>query len=107
MEYAPSGARKWAASKFIGDYGKMLEFKFNPHKKHIQAKVKLAGEEEAIHLEINDYELKEKGDNPAIVVREASADREWINLLIRDLLVGKEIPIPANKYKLIHEILKE
>ena len=106
MEYAPSGMKNWAVTKLIGDYGKMMEFKFNPDKKQIYAKLKLAGEKEPIVVEITDYELKKVNEKSFVNIKNAHADREWINILIRDVLVGKNIPVPADKYKLIHEILK-
>ena len=90
----------------MGDYGKMVEIKFNPKEKHLFARLDLAGEESPIEVEITDYELEESGESTNIIVKQATVDREWIELLIRDLLIDKPISLPADKVKLIRGILK-
>lgn len=90
----------------MGDYGKMIEIKFNPKEKHLFARLELAGEENPIEVEITDYELEDSGESTKLIVKEARVDRRWIQLLIGDLLIDKPISLPADKVKLIRGILK-
>lgn len=107
FKYAPSFIKTRAASKIMGDYGEMVEIKFDPENKHLIASLELAGESDPIEIEITDYEFVESGEKTKLIVRQATVDREWINLLIRDLLIGTPISLPADKVKLIRGILKE
>lgn len=102
----PQRFKKRTATKLLGGYGKMVNIKFNPGEKYLLATVELAGEKEPITIEITDYDLIDD-DDTGIVVKQATADREWINRLINDLLIGKHIPVPGDKLKLIRGILKK
>lgn len=106
MEYAPGKVRAWIASKTLGDYGKMVEIKFDPDKKHLYAKLELSGEKEPVTVEIDDYEMEENDEKSIILVKSAKVDRKWIDLLVNDLIVGKPIEVPGDKFKMIRDILK-
>jgi hypothetical protein len=107
LEYAPEGIRKLVLNRVIGNYGEMIEIKFDPTQKYLRASVLLAGEEQPIEIKITDYDLKKAGDRTILILRQASADREWINLLIQNTLIGKEIKLPAGKSEMFFQILKE
>lgn len=106
LEYAPEGIRKFALNRVIGKYGKMIEIKFDPTQKYLRASVLLAGEEQPIEIKITDYDIKKIGDKTILTVLQASADREWIDLLIQNALIGKEIKLPAGKSEMFFDILK-
>lgn len=103
----PKWYKKRMATKLLGGYGKMVNIKFDPAEKYLLATIELAGEKEPITIEITEYQIVDSVDNPGIIVRKAKADREWINLLMNDLLLGRHIPVPGDKLKLIGGILKK
>lgn len=103
----PGWYKKRIATKLLGGYGKMVNIKFDPAEKYLLATIELVGENEPITIEITEYQIVDSVDNPGIIVKKATADREWINLLINDLLLGRHIPVPGDNLKLIGGILKK
>lgn len=103
---APEGLRTFALTQIIGDYGKMLEFKFDPKEKYLHANILLAGETEPIDIEITDYDLVEQGNTLTITVRQARCDREWIDIALNKMLIGKPIEVPADKAGMVFDIMK-
>ena len=106
LENSPEGIRKFAWNRVIGKYGEMIEITFDPTQKYLRASVLLAGEEQPIEIKITDYDLKRMGEKTILTILQASADREWINLLIQDILIGKEIKLPAGKAEMLLDVLK-
>jgi hypothetical protein len=84
----------------------MIEIKFDPKQKYLRASILLAGEEQPIEIKVTDYHLEKAGENAILTVLQASADREWIDLLIQNTLIGKEIKLPAGKSEMFFDILK-
>lgn len=84
----------------------MVEIKFNPENRHLHARLELAGENDPITVEITDYEFEESDGTTKLIVKQAKVDREWIELLINDILIGKPINLPSDKVKLIRGILQ-
>lgn len=84
----------------------MIEIKFDPKQKYLCASILLAGEEQPIEIKITNYHLEKMDDKTILTVLQASADREWIDLLIQDILIGKEIKLPAGKAEMFFDILK-
>ncbi|HZK08900.1 MAG TPA: hypothetical protein VFC92_11960 [Bacteroidales bacterium] len=106
LEHAPEGIRKFTLNHVIGKYGKMIEIKFDPTEKYLQASLLLAGEEQPIEIKVTDYHLEKAGEKTILTILQASVDREWIDLLIQNTLIGKKIKIPAKRSEMIFEILK-
>jgi hypothetical protein len=106
LEYAPESIRKFVMNRVIGKYGKMVEIRFDPTQRYLHASVLLAGEEQPIEIKITDYDLKKMGDTTILTILQASSDREWIDLLIQNALIGKEIKLPAGKSEVFFDILK-
>ncbi|MCK9271043.1 MAG: hypothetical protein RBR47_11410 [Bacteroidales bacterium] len=106
LEYAPESIRKFVMNRVIGKYGKMIEIKFDPKQKYLRASILLAGEEQPIEIKVTDYHLEKTGENTILTVLHASADREWIDLLIQNTLIGKKIKLPAGKSAMFFDILK-
>jgi hypothetical protein len=106
LKYAPESIRRFVLNRMIGEYGKMIELKFDPTQKYLHASMVLAGEEQPIEIKITDYHLEIAGQNTILTILQASADREWIDLLIQNALIGKKITIPTKKSEMIFQILK-
>lgn len=104
--YAPEGLRTIALTQITGDYGKMLEFKFDPKKKYLHASVLLAGENDPIDIEITDYDLVEQGNTLTITLRQVRCDRQWIDIALNKMLIGKPIKVPADKAGMVFDIMK-
>ncbi len=58
-------------------------------------KTRLAGEETPMQIEVANYEVLKVDGQDYICIKEISADRAWMNAMLADYLVGKQIPIPS------------
>lgn len=101
---APQFVRLAAINKYFSAYGKMIDFSFNPKKKELFAKMLPAGEKSPISIRISDYDFLFQENKYHILIKKAHCDREWINVLINKLLIGKAIELPAEKARLLFEI---
>ncbi len=96
----------WVINSKINEYGEILDYSLDNKNKKIFIKFLLAGENEPIEVSINNYKIKKTDDaNFLFIANDASSNKKWINALLRNVLVGKELPIPADKAELIDEFL--
>ncbi len=101
----PKFVLKSGINMYIREYGKMLEYSLDNKNKQIFIKVLLAGENEPIEVSINNYKIRKTDDTTFFISNDASSNKEWINALLRNLLVGKEFSIPPDEVELIDEFL--
>ena len=73
----------------------MTEFTIDTKKKKIHLRLELLGEPEPIEIEITRYNLKAKGDQAQLTIKEAKASREWLSVTMRELVVGRSFTVPA------------
>jgi len=87
----------------LNKYGKMLDLKLDIKNKSIDTNILLNGEDKAILVHIDKYEMIQKADKYFIILYGIHTSREWINLLAKDHIEGKEFIVPsvyASKLKL-------
>ncbi len=101
----PKFVINWVINSKINDYGKILDYSLDNKNRKIFIKVLLAGENEPIEVSINNYKIRKTDDATFFIANDASSNKEWINALLRNALVGKEFSIPADKAELIDEFL--
>jgi hypothetical protein len=87
-------ARIAVNSKLKG-IGEMTELSIDTQKRHIRVRLELVGETEPIELEITKYNLKNNESVARLTIEEATASREWLNVALREFVVGRTIDIPA------------
>ncbi|MBV9127982.1 MAG: hypothetical protein JO117_07845 [Verrucomicrobia bacterium] len=82
----------------LAPYGDMLNFQVDPAAKTIALEILLKGETEPLRLTLSGYELRTTdaaaGGKTHFTVAGATASREWVHTLLRELLVGREIELP-------------
>jgi hypothetical protein len=76
-------------------YGRMLNFYIDSRQRTAQVEVLLKGEKEALTIIVQDYELVTDEAGSHMLVKKATASREWVQVLINEFLIGKKFPIPA------------
>jgi hypothetical protein len=79
----------------ISRYGRMFNFSIDSHNKSIHADLLLKGEVEPIKFVVLEYEIQRGEEGSFILVKKATASREWIDTLIQDFVIGKKFPVPA------------
>ena len=75
--------------------GEMTELSIDTKTKRVRARLELLGEKEPIDVEILRYSLKEKDETTYITIEDAASSREWVTAVLREFVVGQDLPIPA------------
>src|SRR4051812_7369888 len=86
-------------------YGRMLNLSIDSKTKRIRLEVLLKGETEPITLTIDEYELTNAAGADFILIKKASASREWIDLLLQDFAIGKTISLPTKYSNVVKSLL--
>jgi len=93
---AATAAKKMLEGK-IERYGRILELRLRSKARMIYLEVMLTGEASPVCIDIGRYSVRSGGPDGKylLVVEEVSASREWLQLVLRDFLIGQPIPIPS------------
>ena len=75
--------------------GEMTELSIDTKKKRVRVRLELVGEKDPIDVEIVRYNLKSKGETTRITIEEATASREWLDVALREFVVGQDLTVPA------------
>jgi len=73
----------------------MTELSIDTKKRRVRVRLELLGEAEPIEVEITKYSLKNKESAARLTIEEATASREWLNVALREFVVGRTIDLPA------------
>ena len=92
--FASGLAKSMIASK-VERYGKLTDLHIHSSEKSISAEIQLEGEVEPIRIDIGKYRIVKSGEGYALVTESVTASRGWVKNLLEDLLVEKEIQVPA------------
>src|SRR4051812_39054946 len=84
-----------AVAHRLQPYGRMLNLSIDSKTKRIRLEVLLKGETDPIAIMIDEYQLTNVAGADFILIKKASASREWIHALIQDFGLGRTIPLPA------------
>jgi hypothetical protein len=85
-------------------YGSVSAFSLDSKRNHASLTILLKGETEPVTLEIQEYALTADAEGQYLVVKQAATSREWLTVLVQDLLVGRRLPIPE-KYAAYAKLL--
>lgn len=86
------------ANKKIKEYGEMVDLRIDSKNKNIELEILLKGEKENIIVRVDKYETIKKDDSIYIKFKNISASREWITVLINNVLIKNYMP--KNMYKI-------
>ncbi|NOZ61748.1 MAG: hypothetical protein GXO74_08695 [Calditrichaeota bacterium] len=103
-DYTDGNSTKIAINQLIREYGKMLNFTLDNDAKKITGDVLLKGETAPISFSAH-YEIVQQGQNSFIRLISARTDREWINAVLKNFVLGQNFPMPADKFGLIQDLL--
>ncbi len=95
---------KTIVNKFVQDYGEMLNFSIDKQNKKIQGDILLKGETGPLYFLLT-YEVSRDMGKYFLTITSAKVEREWIEALMKNFLIGKRQEIPADKFKLIANLL--
>jgi hypothetical protein len=74
--------------------GEMTELSIDTKNKRVRARLHLVGEPEPIEIEITRYTLMQEEGATRLLIEEATASREWLDMALREFVVGQSLPVP-------------
>ena len=87
-------ARTFVNQKLKG-IGELTDLRVDTKTKSMRLRLELRGESEPLEIHVAKYSLKQKGDETRLIVKEATASREWVAVALRDFVVGQSFPIAS------------
>ncbi len=100
-----SASTRMAVNALISKYGKLTDLLIDTQTGKLSASVKLKGEATPISVTIDKYELIRDRSKMRLLIRAAASDKEWLDLLLQDYVVGRSLKVPDDKIKLVEEML--
>lgn len=101
---------KDTASSFIGEkilinqlekYGRVNDFKIDSKNKKFKLNITLKGETDPLEILIDKYEIINQNDYDILKISKISTSKEWMNILIEEMIKEKEIKIPGKYSKIL------
>lgn len=86
-------------------FGEMTELKIDPQNRRIEATLMLHGEKEAIQVSLDGYQLTQVDDQTLLSFQSVSTSRQWLSVLVNDLLKDRPLPIPNRAAKILRMLL--
>src|SRR5262245_40234721 len=80
-------------------YGRIIELKLNSRDKALEITLELKGEQEPVHLDIQEYEVIQEDGRCFLVIKKVSTSREWLTAIAKELAVGKRLELPGEAAK--------
>ena len=102
---AVSMAGKQFLNAYLEKYGTMLNFSVQPETKTITAEILLKGESSPLKLTLGGYEIGGDPGKPTLRIAHATASREWLEVVLKEYLVGKPIDLPPKAVPLLKLLL--
>lgn len=81
--------------KYIAKYGVVNQLHFDSKLKTLSATLSLRGEPRELTVNIRRYAVRRDAGKSFVRVDEIAVDREWMDALAGDVLVGREFEIPG------------
>ncbi len=100
---ASAAIQRWL-SREMADYGEVLDFKISSRSRSAELHVLLKGERDKLTVHIDEYEIISSHQD-YIIVKRARASREWVNAVLRNLVIGKRHQIPPQYSSMVKLVL--
>jgi hypothetical protein len=104
-DVAVSSSIKGVVNLVIKEFGKMLDLRLDSKNKRIFAEVELLGEKEPVSIEVGEYELVERDGKSFLVVKDLSASREWLDIVLKNHFNTYELELPPQIAKTLKIIV--
>ena len=95
IDFGTSYGIKKMIEKYIANYGVVHQLHFDSKLKALSATLGLRGETRDLTIQIRRYGVRREAGKAYVRVEEISVDREWMEALAGDVLVGREFEVPG------------
>lgn len=90
---AQSALRLWLNHRYA-PLGSMTQLQIDPATRTIRLQLELKGEASPIRIELREYSLSERDGKTWVRIGQLETSREWLTVLGREWLTGREIAVP-------------
>lgn len=94
-------AARTAINTKLRGIGQMTELAIDTKNKRIRVRLELIGEHEPVEIEITRYHLVHNDQGPEITIHGATASRPWLEVALREFVIGQTFPIPRQAEALL------
>lgn len=94
LDIGKSYGIKKMIEKYIANYGVVNKLLFDSKLKTLSAILQLRGEPNELEVTIVRYSTHKVSEKSFVRVEEIEVNREWMQAVANDLLVGREIEVP-------------
>ena len=103
--YVGNPLTKYAFNKLMKECGKVINLMIDNTNKKVDVSILLKGENTPIEVRIDGYEIIKNGSSASVLIKEASSDKEWVNAVLKNFVVGKSFDVPSDKIDLLNDFL--
>jgi hypothetical protein len=94
-------AARVAINTKLRGIGEMTELSIDTKRKSLRVRLELVGEEQPIEIEITKYRLCSSDSGTQLIIEDATASREWLNVALREFVIGESFPVPSKAEALL------
>ena len=94
-------AGRFAINRKLRGIGDMTELAIDTKNKSVRVRLELIGESAPIEIEIARYRLNHTPAGSFLIVEDATASREWLDVALREFVIGQSFPIPEKAEALL------
>jgi hypothetical protein len=94
-------AARVAINTKLRGIGEMTELSIDTKNKRVRVRLELIGETEPIDIDITEYRLRHTDEGAQLTIERATASREWLNVALREFVIGQSFPVPPKAEALL------
>lgn len=85
--------------------GRMSDVSVDTARREIRVRLELAGESTPVDIHVTNYSIELQGERGTVTIGDATASREWMTELLRQLVIGRTFDIPERAAALVKLLL--
>jgi hypothetical protein len=85
--------------------GRMSEVSVDTARREIRVRLELTGESTPVDIHVTNYSVEQHGERGTVTIGDATASREWMTELLRQLVIGRTFDIPERAAAVLRLLL--
>lgn len=91
-------------AKYSG-IGRMSDVSIDTAAREIRVRLELAGESTPVDVHVTNYRVEQQDERATVTIGDATASREWMTELLRQLVIGRTFDIPERAAAIVKLLL--
>ena len=100
-----SYSTRYIINQIISEYGSIVNLEIDKNNKKIEVTLLLDGEILPVKIRIDKYDIRGRNGDPRIVLEKASADKAWVDTVMKNHVIGKPFNLPREHIEFVNEFL--